>query len=102
MKENIRQIVINCCHEHNDISDTKIDIQNGDTAALYGVDGVLDSISLVSLIIAIEQAVESELNVLVTLADAKAASQKASPFRTVGSLIEYTIASVDEEMRANA
>lgn len=98
MKDKVRQIVLACCQEHNDVSDAQIDIGSGDSAALFGVGGALDSIALVSLIVAVEQAIEAELDVLVTLADDKAASQKTSPFRTVGALVDYTTACVDGEL----
>ena len=42
-----------------------------------------------NLIVAVEQAVEDELGVRVTLADEKAMSQRSSPFRTVGTLAAY-------------
>ena len=57
--------------------------------ALFGRAGALDSLGLVNLIVAVEQAVEDELGVSVALADEKAMSQSASPFRTVGTLAEY-------------
>jgi acyl carrier protein len=56
---------------------------------LFGRQGLLDSMGLVTLVIAVEQAIEDELGVSVSLADAKALSQRASPYRTVGSLAEY-------------
>jgi acyl carrier protein len=61
---------------------------NRDTA-LFGRQGLLDSMSLVTLVIAVEQAIEDDLGVSVSLADAKALSQRSSPYRTVGSLAEY-------------
>ncbi|MEQ8332560.1 hypothetical protein [Nisaea sp.] len=101
MKDKVRQIVLASCREHNDVSETRIDIGSGDEAALFGIGGALDSIALVSLIVAVEQAIEAELDVLVTLADDKAASQKTSPFRTIGALVEYTTACVEEELSAD-
>jgi acyl carrier protein len=56
---------------------------------LFGREGILDSMGLVSLVVAVEQAIEDELGVSVSLADARALSQKASPYRTVGALAEY-------------
>ena len=56
---------------------------------LYGKSGRLDSLGLVNLIVAIEERVGDELGESVTLADEKALSQRDSPFRTVGTLVEY-------------
>ena len=91
------QIVLNCCRERNEISERQIDVALEESAPLYGVDGVLDSIDLVSLIIAIEQAIEDEIGVVVTLADAKAASRENTPFRTIGTLVDYATLCVQQE-----
>lgn len=64
-------------------------VEKDRSAAVFGESGVLDSLGLVNLIVAVEQAVEDEFDESITLADEKAVSQRNSPFRTVGSLIEY-------------
>jgi acyl carrier protein len=56
---------------------------------LFGSNGLLDSIGLVSVAIAVEQAVQDRYQVTITLADEKALSQKHSPYRTVGTLARY-------------
>jgi D-alanine--poly(phosphoribitol) ligase subunit 2 len=56
---------------------------------LFGRDGILDSMGLVTLVVAVEQAIDDELGVGVSLADARALSQRASPYRTVGTLADY-------------
>ena len=85
MKEKIIEMVI---EETNAILDTPNDNMNVDTN-LYGNNGILDSMGLVSMIVAVEQDVEDEYNVQITIANAKAMSQKNSPFKTVGSLATY-------------
>ncbi len=56
---------------------------------LLGSQSVLDSMRLVSLIITIEQEVEDAFGVALTLADERALSMNASPFRSVQSLADY-------------
>jgi acyl carrier protein len=56
---------------------------------LLGSESVLDSMHLVSLIIAIEREVEDTFGVALTLADERALSMKESPFRSIQSLAEY-------------
>lgn len=63
---------------------------------LFGTDGSLDSVGLVSLVVAVEQAIEDELGVSVSLADEKALSQRHSPYRTIGSLAEYARRAIQE------
>ena len=61
----------------------------GSETLLFGQDGILDSLGLVSLVVAVEQGIEEKFGVSVSLADEKAMSQRNSPYRTVGSLAEY-------------
>jgi acetyltransferase-like isoleucine patch superfamily enzyme/acyl carrier protein len=56
---------------------------------LVGSQSVVDSMQLVNLIVAIEREVEDTFGVAVTLADERALSMKASPFRSVQSLADY-------------
>ncbi len=68
---------------------------NEDTV-LVGKDAVLDSLGVVSLIVEVEQRVEAEHGVSVTLANDKAMSARNSPFRTVGVLADHVLAMVAE------
>ena len=57
--------------------------------ALFGKDGQLDSLGLVNLLVIIEQNIEDEFDISITIADERAMSQKHSPFRAVGTLVDY-------------
>lgn len=61
----------------------------GPETPLFGEGGLVDSLGLVSLVTALEQAIEDELDATVSLADEKAMSESQSPYRTVGSLADY-------------
>jgi D-alanine--poly(phosphoribitol) ligase subunit 2 len=56
---------------------------------LFGNNGQLDSLGLVNLLVIIEQNIEDEFDVNITIADERAMSQKHSPFRTIGTLVDY-------------
>lgn len=58
-------------------------------AVLFGRAGALDSLGLVSLIVAVEHRIGDEFRVAISLADEKALSQERSPFRTIGTLGDY-------------
>lgn len=58
-------------------------------AVLLGESGSLDSFGLVNLVVALEQRIEDEFGVTLTLADEKAMSHSRSPFRTVQTLHDY-------------
>lgn len=66
---------------------TKLDLN--ENTMLFGRDSNLDSLELVTIIVGVEQTILDELGVEITLTDEKAMSQARSPFRTVGSLVDY-------------
>jgi acyl carrier protein len=77
--------------------------QNGGEASavneatvIVGPDAVIDSIGVVSLIVDIEQRLEMEHQVSVTLANDRAMSQRNSPFRTPAVLAEHILATERE------
>ena len=67
---------------------------------MLGRESVLDSLRLVRLMIAVEQEVADTLGVTLTLADERALSMKESPFRTIGSLAQYTEELISEARNA--
>ena len=68
----------------------------GEETVLVGADAVLDSLGVVQLIVEVEQRVEQEHSISVTLANDKARSQRNSPFRTIGVLTDHVIATAQE------
>ena len=64
---------------------------------LYGDGGNLDSMDLVGFIVDVEQSVVKNFGVSVALANEKSLSQTNSPFRTVGTLIEYVVTLLHEQ-----
>jgi acyl carrier protein len=56
---------------------------------LLGSQSVLDSMHLVSLIVTVEREMEDAFGVALTLADERALSMNASPFRSIQSLADY-------------
>ena len=97
MKQKIIEIILHEVSELNEQLDHKVAIEKGEDGGLYGLTGVLDSLGLVTLIVAIEQAVEDDLGLVISLADEKAMSQKNSPFRTIGTLADYIVKVSQEE-----
>jgi acyl carrier protein len=74
----------------------------GESTSLIGRGSLLDSLGLVTLIVDLEQRLEDEYGISLTLADERAMSQKNSPFRTVRSLADYVcllIAEVQQDDR---
>lgn len=69
-------------------------------SVLVGPDAIIDSLGVVSLIVEIEQIVETEHGVSVILANDKAMSAKNSPFRTVAVLAAHVITTIEEAKAA--
>lgn len=89
MQEQLVGLIIQVIQDLAEVEEFELpDVLDGDTE-LFGDGGVLDSMGLVSMIVELEQAIETELGLTVSLADEKALSLKRSPYRTVQSLAEY-------------
>jgi D-alanine--poly(phosphoribitol) ligase subunit 2 len=69
--------------------------------SLFGPTGLLDSVGLVSLVLAVEQEISDLLGVSVSLADEKALSQRHSPFRTIGTLVDYAAREIEAKRAAS-
>ena len=68
--------------------DTAKDLQKAPDATLFG-GSALDSMGLVRFIVMVEERIEDEMDVSLTLASEKAMSRKRSPFRTLQSLADF-------------
>jgi len=95
-EEDVLRIVYRAIDELNPQLPPERRLEKSPETALFGRTGRLDSLGLVNLIVAVEQAAEDELAVSVVLADEKAMSQRTSPFRTVGALAAYVRARLEE------
>ncbi|MBI3894326.1 MAG: hypothetical protein HY313_00195 [Acidobacteria bacterium] len=73
-----------------------------ESTPLIGEHSVCDSLGLVNLIVDVEQRLQEEHGILLTLADERALSQKISPFRTVSSLVDYIERLIREEIPNDA
>jgi acyl carrier protein len=89
-------LIEQCIRETAAERDVPVPQQIGGSTRLFGRNGVFDSLGLVSLIAAVEVAVEDTFDVSVTLADERAMSQKSSPFVDVASLASYIGSLLDE------
>ena len=89
MRKKIISIVFQAIDTINKQNEQDELIEKSESTTLYGSDSKLDSLGLINLIVAVEQNIEDEFDVTLTLADERAMCQKNSPFRTIGSLTEY-------------
>lgn len=97
MNEEIFKIIGRSVDEINEDLPGDAKISKDPEAILFGKGSSLDSMGLVNLIVAIEQEIEDELDVTISIANEKAMSRKSSPFKTLGALAEYIEFLIEEE-----
>ncbi|NNL87094.1 MAG: acyl carrier protein [Myxococcales bacterium] len=91
MRSAVFRLVGNAISELNEeLGYQELDKISEDTRLLGG-DAGLDSLSLVALIVAIEEDVQEAFGRPVTLADERAMSRKNSPYRSVGALVDFIV-----------
>ena len=94
--EKVMIAIFNAIDEENAVAEPEQVLKKAQETVLFGEGGQLDSLGLVSLIVATERQVEETCGKTIALADEKAMSQNRSPFRTVGTLAEYIGTLLDE------
>ena len=87
-KDEIRKIIFNAIDLLNQARDEEDKIPINHDTLLFGTNGYLDSMGLVSLLIDIEESLQNE-GLDVSLSDERAMSERNSPFRDVPALTEY-------------
>jgi acyl carrier protein len=66
---------------------------------IQGTSSGLDSLGLVNFVVAVEENVERDLGVAITLSDDRSLSRDPSPFDSVGALVGYIDVLLDEQRR---
>ena len=95
--ERIFQAVFLAVDELNQQLAADQQVDKAPDTVLLGKAASLDSIGLVSLIVGAEEKVGDEFGTTITLADDRAMSQKKSPFRTIGTLVDYIFMLLEEQ-----
>jgi acyl carrier protein len=85
----IIESVYRAVDEVNELQPSGVNLEKSLKTALFGDGAILDSLGLVGLIVAVEEQIQDEFGVAVTLADERALSQSQSPFLTIGTLVDY-------------
>lgn len=89
--ETVRGIIITALNTLNlELPDDRKIEPSGDTV-LFGVNAQIDSLSLVSLIVDVETALNGDFGLDVSLTDDRAMSRAISPYTDVGALETYIL-----------
>ncbi|MFD2670124.1 acyl carrier protein [Marinicrinis sediminis] len=86
----LHRIVLAAVEECNEHLEPSIQVDEHGNGFLYGREGVLDSVGLVSLLVMVEQQIEEELNISLDLTSGEQnLNQKNSPFATIHQFVDY-------------
>ena len=99
-KADVTEVVFSAIDEMNLALPAGRGLEKSLTTPLFGHQSYLDSLGLVSLIVGVEQGVADEFGSEITLADDRAMSRSASPFRTIDTLVEYVVERLEEPVDA--
>ncbi len=95
-QNDLLRIVLDGCREVTLAYATSAPGELGRNTPLYGRDGYLDSLGLVSLLAVVEQSIEEQLGKRIELTELAASQLSDHPFRTVESLVVYLAGHMEE------
>ena len=82
-------LIVETVQELQDAEEIALDAALTVETPLFGEEGLLDSVGLVAVVVAVEQAIEDAGGPTISLADDRAMSQAHSPYQTIGTLAAY-------------
>ena len=91
LKQQVLDLVIECVRESGKEDKQAKLLNAGQSTPLYGLQGNLDSLGLVRLIIDIEEKISDRMHMNIVIASEKAMSERRSPFLTVESLSDFIV-----------
>ena len=98
MLERLSRAVFSAIDQVNQARPPAQRVEKSVESVLLGEGAVLDSLGLVNLVVAVEEAVEEEFGMSVNVADEHARIQASSPLATVRSLVAYIASQVAEQI----
>ena len=91
MREQIFTLVRDAVTDLNDELQYETLENPKEETVLFGGDDGIDSLSLVRLVVDIEQRIQEDIGKKASLTDERAMSAKRSPYRSVGALTDFII-----------
>ena len=88
-REKINEVVLQSFQQIVRENEKSYDGIVDDNTAIMGSHSPFDSVDLVTFIVTLEQTLEDEWGVSITLADDRAMGQEVSPFKSIGSITDY-------------
>jgi acyl carrier protein len=91
MRNEVLELIAEAVKELNEELQYETLERVNDDTPLFGGDDGIDSLSLVRLVLDVEQRVDARFNKAISLADEKAMSARRSPYRSVGALADFIL-----------
>jgi acyl carrier protein len=88
-RQKILAAIYDAIDEINELLEEEQKLEKSVDTALFDKSGKLDSLGLVNFVVAAEENIHKELGIFLNLSDAIVAQQENSPFRTVGTLVNF-------------
>ncbi len=89
MIEEIDQLLFDAIDEVNQLQQKSEHLHKSIETVLFGGSGKLDSMGLINFIVIIEEKIDEQYGIKISLADESIMSQENNPFNTIGTLSEY-------------
>jgi acyl carrier protein len=96
-RNTILQIVQKTLKELGEDLNKEALLETNENTRLFGSRSALDSMNLVNLIADIEEQISEDYGINITLANQSAMSRTHSPFRKVGSCVDYILELTSKE-----
>ena len=96
-REKLIQLIFRAVDQVNGHLPNESHLEKSLETILSGEEAKLDSLGLISLIVALEQELEKEFGISVTLVDETTMSQDHNPFRTIRTLADYATNLLEED-----
>ncbi|WP_065258418.1 hypothetical protein [Pseudomonas bananamidigenes] len=91
MLNEVKTLVESAVRQQDLLLSEPIDLSRGEDSPLYGVEGTIDSMTLVSIIVDTEEKIRHRFGAEVHLADTSHLPATATPFATLGTLCAYVM-----------
>src|SRR4029453_6729455 len=94
LRDQLKTMLLESIKEY--VENTEIDLQADEETRLVGQSASVDSLGLVAILANFEAQINDRFDSDIVLVDEKAMSMQRSPFRSVASLIDYTVLLLQE------
>lgn len=89
MNEKVLACVYAAIDEANEDRQDLPQLEKSLETPIHGTASGLDSLGLINFVVAVEEEIDRDLGVTITLSDDRSLSQEPSPFESVRTLVEY-------------